>query len=880
MSFIRWSKQRMFKRILLLLALITQIHNVVAQEQNEELIILPLGINLGERNVNESVMVRGAEDGENPIRFKEWLIPFKPVLDALQFNRSDLDNGQIELRSFASVMRLDPKQLSNDPELGRVLSITQIETLLGVPCEFNINEYAVVFNPPWIGAEFKQKYYYSKRPPINFEGLPVINSPYFTLTALGQQITMTGNSNENNYLGDLTAVGTILNGSWYTQIEQTDIQDTNTWRLEEIQYLQLTPETDWVIGNHNTFWPGRGGNQFFGITTVKRWGFNAPVTHLSLGTSFDPRQQLQSNRIERTIAGKAEPGTLVQLVTPRGNLVIAEVLVDSTGIYRFENVSSSETSLTGITGSNDRYQVYLYPNGQLTATPEIREASYLSLAGQLSTGTSALIASLGLEQQYANEQFFGKLEGLNGGLLYRWGATDNLTLGVGAAYDNALTYGLLDIFYQPANIPLRLNASIAYGTEETTYDAHIEYTPNPTLRLALDSDEFSQRAYVTWQVYPGTHLYSNWNSQENTIGYGIGIGGTYNDMPMYADASIDGKGNFRWSTRLRRQNLEFNHRQNETGSNTSLEYLLPKKGMSRYANTRSIRLTHDRADSGDDMTILSWRDTSVSRTADRLSAWQYELGYGQGTRGRGFIASASSALLPGLYLSGSLNNISENSDELTFNVSLSLDIYTHPQLAPGSAEAGRLRQEGGIYLQAFYDKNSNGQRDSGEDVYTDDDIESLFLINTRPIKQFAYLDPNLRGEGAFFRLAPATYRLDIDPGGAPIGWKAELRPQAIEVVAGSFTTVKVPLTPSYIIAGRVTDLANKPVAGAKIEMLPIKGKKLGRTSLTNRAGIYYLEDLQQGKYRFKINDRAVKKTLTLDQNSESLVEMDFQIEVK
>jgi len=870
----------MFKLALLLLTLITQSYNLVAQEQNAELIILPLGINLGERNVNPGVMVRGAEDGENPIRFKEWLIPFKPVIDALQFNEIPLDNGQIELRSFASVKRLDPNKLSDDPELGRVFSIEQIQTLLGVPCEFNINEYAIVFNPPWISSEFKQRRYYHKRPPINLEGLPVINSPYFTLTALGQQITMTGNSDENNYRGDLTAVGTIWNGSWYTQIEQTDIQDTNTWRLDEIQYLQLTPETDWVFGNHNTFWPGRRSNRFFGLTTVKRWGFNAPVTHLSLGGSFDPRQQLQSDRIERTIAGEAEPGTLVQLVTPRGNLVIAEVLVDSSGIYRFENVSASEISLTGVTGSNDRYQVYLYPNGQLTATPEIRDVSYLSLAGQLTSGTSALIASVGLDQQYANDQFFGKLKGSNGGLLYRWGASDNLTLGVGAAYDNSSSYGLFDIFYQPANIPLEANASVSYNTEETIYDAHIEYTPNPNLRLTFDSDELSRRAYVSWQAYPGTHLYSSWNSKEDTIGYGIGVSGTYNEIAMFADASIDGNGNLRWSTRLRRQLLEFDHRQNESASNTSLEYFLPKKGLSRYSNRRSIRLTYDRADSGDDMTILSWRDTSVARTADRLASWQYELGYGQGSRGRGFIASASTALLPGLYLSASLNNISENSDELTFNVSLSLDLYTHPRLAPGSTEAGRLRQEGGIYLQAFFDKNSNGQLDSGEDVYTDDEIETLFLINTRPIKQFTYLDPTLRGEGAYFRVAPSTYRLDIDPAGAPIGWKAELRPQAIEVVAGSFTTVRVPLIPSYIIAGRVTDLENNPVAGAKVEILPIKGKKLGTSSLTNNAGIYYLEDLQQGKYRFKINDRAVDKILKLDKNSEPLVEMDFQIEAK
>jgi hypothetical protein len=130
------------------------------------------------------------------------------------------------------------------------------------------------------------------------------------------------------------------------------------------------------------------------MTTVQRFGYTPPET---VGGGFSPSQRMRSNQIGRTISGEATPGTLVQLTQGFGDNVIAEILVDYSGIYRFEDVPTAGSGIGNIGGSN--YQVRLYPNGQLTATPEIRDAIFASLPGQLNKGTSALIVSSGLNRE-------------------------------------------------------------------------------------------------------------------------------------------------------------------------------------------------------------------------------------------------------------------------------------------------------------------------------------------------------------------------------------------------------------------------------------------------------------------------------------------------
>ena len=45
--------------------------------------LLPVGLNLGNRNIIFSVLVRGREDGAQAVDFANWLVPFDAVVEAL-----------------------------------------------------------------------------------------------------------------------------------------------------------------------------------------------------------------------------------------------------------------------------------------------------------------------------------------------------------------------------------------------------------------------------------------------------------------------------------------------------------------------------------------------------------------------------------------------------------------------------------------------------------------------------------------------------------------------------------------------------------------------------------------------------------------------------
>ncbi len=230
----------------------SKVANMVAQ--SPKLTRLPVGINVGKNSAIASTFVRGAEDGKQAIDFENWLIAFKDVTQALQITVKTLKDGQLELRSPGLIVRINPKELKTDPELGLVLSVADIQNKLGVKCEFNIVDYALVFSPPWLGLTNSE----SPPPelPVITDGLPKINPDKFKLTAIGQQINISGNSNDSNInsQGNLQAVGSLLGGSWTLGIDQSELSDSRTWKLAELQYLRQTPTADYVIGSQPTFW--------------------------------------------------------------------------------------------------------------------------------------------------------------------------------------------------------------------------------------------------------------------------------------------------------------------------------------------------------------------------------------------------------------------------------------------------------------------------------------------------------------------------------------------------------------------------------------------------------------------------------------------------
>lgn len=60
------------------------------------------------------------------------------------------------------------------------------------------------------------------------------------------------------------------------------------------------------------------------------------------------------------------------------------------------------------------------------------------------------------------------------------------------------------------------------------------------------------------------------------------------------------------------------------------------------------------------------------------------------------------------------------------------------------------------------------------------------------------------------------------------------------------------LVPAYVYTGVVQDKAGKAISGARVEAISIKnGTKIN--SITNEAGVYYLEGLEQGEYKLSVS---------------------------
>ncbi|MEO0933324.1 MAG: hypothetical protein AAFY21_06055 [Cyanobacteria bacterium J06641_2] len=542
--------------------------------------ILPVGLNLGKRNVNESTLIRGFEDGSKAVNFDNWLLPFDDVLSALRITKTTLDDGQLELRSPGLVKRINPNDLKTDAELGLVISVADIKNVLGVPTEFDIVKYAIVFNPPWLGLR-KKKGNRQAEIPVILDGLPQISSPGFSFSTIGQKINISGTGNNTNTRGDLTAIGTMLGGSWYIRTNQSDLTDTKTWNINEAQYLRQTPKSDYVVGSQPTFWRSQG-NQFWGVTTVQRFGYTPPET---IGGGFSPSQRMRSNQIGRTISGEATPGTLVQLTQGFADNVIAEVLVDSSGIYRFEDVPTARSGIGRISGSNN-YRVRLYPDGQLTATPEIREANFTTLPGQLTKGTSALIVSSGLNRENTANSLLGNFKDFRGGVAYRLGVTEDLTVGTGVIYDKSML-GLGELFYQPSGFPLEVAFSGLLGTDDgLEYNADIRFRPSNKFDLNFNSDRLSQRFRANYRAFRNISFRASGNTRENALSTGFSYSRSKRNFYTFASADIDTNSNFRWSLNSRLGKVELRNYGNEINTNSQLSYNFSK--TTSYGNSLNL----------------------------------------------------------------------------------------------------------------------------------------------------------------------------------------------------------------------------------------------------------------------------------------------------
>lgn len=825
--------------------------SVPASEQ----VVFLVGLRVGNRSITPAALVRGLTDDTQAVELSCWQVPTSELFPALGIAVNALADGQLELTSPGFVVRIDADVLTIDPDLGEAISVEAIQSLLGIPVRFDLLDYALVLEPSWSNRP-EQSPSLAEMPVIT-AGLPTAAPPRFSLSAVRQEATLSSSRQDaTETAGELSAAGSVLGGSWYARAAQPDIADSASWRLQAAQYLRQTPRADYVVGSQPSFWPTQSG-RYWGLTTVQRFGFEPDGTSRD---GFSPAQRMQRRDLSRSLVGDAAPGTLVRLVSKPTSEILAEVLVDASGRYQFEAIS---------TAAARNSQLLLYPEGQLFAEPEVRRPEFLSLPGQLSAGSAAAIASIGVQQRSTNS-FIGQFENVTGGVAYRWGASDSLTVGLGAAYDESLQ-GLAELFYQPTGLPLRVALSATSDGQTLAYDASVLYRPSDQFYLSLNGNEESQRLNASWRMSPRFSLNASGSTSEQRLRFGASGSMRYSDLFLSGNGNVDTEGAVDWTMNARWQQLQLYHRRNPSATSTALSYVLAKSLSSGHSTF--LRYDTQRA-SRRSLLQAGWRYRTRARNRDGQDRWRFELGYGIGSERSGLLAATQVNLIPGIDLQMRYEAVSLFSDDSTFSVALSPSLGLQPALALSDTQPEDIRTEGTMLVQPFLDMNANGLRDPSEPTHLED-LDLLLRLNYQKTNQF---NSEVTAQGMRVRVEPGTYRLDLDPAGYLLDWHPAKTAYAVEVVAGGQTRVAVPFVRAYTVSGTVRDPSDEPIAGAVIKATSAIDDSTV-VSVTNRAGVFFLEGLAQGTHQLSVNgDLALPQRLSLDEQSPPFQQLDLSVE--
>lgn len=826
------------------------------QKEKSDLDVILVGLIAGARREIPSLLVRGKVEDPKAINFQNWQVPYNSVIKVLNFETQSLGEGEVQLTSPGLVTRLNLNQLSEDPELGLVLSIQEIENKLGVEARFDINEYAIILSAPWIGQRRQAPTGFDREKPPQLEGLPKIDPPAFTLTSVEQIANFTPEPGlgGSEWDGDLFAVGTFFGGSYELEIAQPNLPETESWQLDRFQYFRPTPKVDFIAGEQSPFWIEQGQGEYWGLTYLRREGVE-PAS-LRFG-SVTPEQRLETDRFTRDITGEAEPGTLVQLTRGKGREVLDEVLVAEDGVYRFENVPF------GGRGFQQEYDVLLFPDGQLSLDPEVRTVSFRPLPEQLPAGDISWLISAGTRRQ-AND-FWGEFSEFTGGATLRWGIADSLTLGIGVIEDEGF-HGWGELFFRPVNVPLDIAIAGVAGKDLET---NIDYQPTSTLQFNFNSNSIRSNARTTWQIAPNLRISGRWDSERGTE-FRLNSRCQGANLAASIGLTLDENRQIEWQVQQRWGDLELSYEDNISSTRAEISYEFANDLQANQENRLILDYETREFNERRELATLSWEYRSGNRDASGESLWNIEVGYGVGSQGEGIQADVETTILPGLRLRGRYEGISLNSDEDEFSLELTTRINLQNGISPGDRDLDDLQTQGGLLVQPFFDKNSNRQLDGDEEVYTEG--ENLLLLNGDLLGESAI---NQKRDRLLVSLPPDQYRLELDPAGFPLDWQASKTTFAVKVVPGAYTPIKVPLTPSYTVSGTLTDENKEPIGGVRVIAIP-EGEGKRRFSITNQGGVFFLEQLQQGTYQLRVNDQPTKPSmLKIESSSPSFQQLDL-----
>jgi hypothetical protein len=303
----------------------------------------------------------------------------------------------------------------------------------------------------------------------------------------------------------------------------------------------------------------------------------------------------------------------------------------------------------------------------------ISKLNYTKKAPVLSPGSSTLTFSGGGNQNLTNKDNSSReFEKFRGGITYHRGLIDEVTMGVGFVYEDLLM-GFTQLTYDSDRLPVTTTLSLLAKDSQVNFHSHINF--EPTKGFVLDyyyNDKTKQKFDVNWNVISGLTLTAQGNSQNKSLSTGIKVAINNQYLSFSANAALDSKNNLHWkfNSQIGPFQLTYNNREQQRTSELNINLVNSKTLGLNCAAFVKYQMREVKQNS-EEFTVWGSKIQSTEKIGNNKPNWTFEVGYGSGSHGQGFIANSSIGLKHNLSLQLSYQEISAISDETKWKVQLS-----------------------------------------------------------------------------------------------------------------------------------------------------------------------------------------------------------------
>ena len=300
-----------------------------------------------------------------------------------------------------------------------------------------------------------------------------------------------------------------------------------------------------------------------------------------------------------------------------------------------------------------------------TQNLSLKKLNYLDSAPLLPQGTSALTLSGGGRKNLIQQRdLVGEFTDFRGGVTFHQGLAEDLTVGLGFVYEDLLFSGFSQFTYQPHNFPLQTTVSLINSKQGLSLDSHLQFKPAKSFVIDFYGNKDQQKFALNWKITSGLKLFATGNRQQENLRTGGEFSFKNNAWSLFAKTEVNNSNEIQWQVTSQIGRLRLNYENIAVKTNSQIDYVLGNFNNQDWQSSLFAKnQTSGTSNSLKNLAIWGWRFQSNTKIDSKNHPWQFDLGYGMGSQGKGAMISAATLVKPKLYLKLSYESVSLTSDE-------------------------------------------------------------------------------------------------------------------------------------------------------------------------------------------------------------------------